>query len=92
MVKWYNETLPRFSRGSDSLWPHILQKALVSYGTSAFCMITLLLLGILLHMKHEDYMQECIKEAFIAVEQGNATFGVIVVNKDTGEIIWRDHD
>lgn len=22
MVKWYNESLPRISRGSDSLWPH----------------------------------------------------------------------
>lgn len=43
-------------------------------------------------MTHEDYVSEAMKEAEKAVANGNAPFGVVVVNNDTGEIIWRDHD
>jgi tRNA(Arg) A34 adenosine deaminase TadA len=43
-------------------------------------------------MKHEDYMREAIKEADIAITEGNAPFGAVVVDLETGEIIWRDHD
>jgi tRNA(adenine34) deaminase len=37
-------------------------------------------------------MREAMKEADIAVADGNAPFGVIAVDNDTGEIICRDHD
>ena len=43
-------------------------------------------------MTHEDYMREAMKEADIAVTQGNAPFGVVVISSSTGEIIGRDHD
>ncbi len=43
-------------------------------------------------MTHEDYMREAIKEAGVAVAEGNAPFGVVVVDNATGEIICRDHD
>lgn len=43
-------------------------------------------------MTHKDYMNEAMKEAEKAVVDGNAPFGVVVVDNDTGEIIWRDHD
>ena len=43
-------------------------------------------------MKPEDYMKEAIKEADMSVAQGNSPFAVIVVDKDTNEIVWRDHD
>jgi tRNA(Arg) A34 adenosine deaminase TadA len=43
-------------------------------------------------MTHEDYMREAMKEADIAVVQGNAPFGVVVIDNQSGEIICRDHD
>lgn len=43
-------------------------------------------------MTHEDYMREAMKEADIAVAEGNAPFGVVVVDNETAEIICRDHD
>ena len=43
-------------------------------------------------MEHDEFMLEAMKNADLAVAQGNAPFGVIVVDKDTKEIIWRDHD
>jgi tRNA(Arg) A34 adenosine deaminase TadA len=43
-------------------------------------------------MTHEDYMCEAIKEADLAVTEGNAPFGVVVVDNTTGEIVSRDHD
>lgn len=43
-------------------------------------------------MTHEDYMSEAMKEAEKAVANGNAPFGVVVIDNETGEIIWRDHD
>ncbi len=42
-------------------------------------------------MNHEDYMREALKEAEIAVKEGNAPFGAIAVS-EKGEIVWRDHD
>lgn len=43
-------------------------------------------------MTHEDYMREAIKEAELAISSGNAPFGVVVVENDSGEIIARNHD
>ena len=43
-------------------------------------------------MTHEDYMREAMKEADIAVTEGNAPFGVVVVDNESGGIICRDHD
>lgn len=43
-------------------------------------------------MTHEDYMREAMKEADQAVADGNAPFGVVVVDNTTGEIIACDHD
>jgi tRNA(Arg) A34 adenosine deaminase TadA len=43
-------------------------------------------------MTHEDYMKEAMKEADIAVSGGNAPFGVVVVDNDSGEIICREYD
>ena len=43
-------------------------------------------------MTHEDYMREAMKEVEIAVANGNAPFGVVVVDNVTGEIICREHD
>lgn len=37
-------------------------------------------------------MREAMKEADIAISEGNAPFGVVVVNDQLGEIIGRDHD
>jgi tRNA(Arg) A34 adenosine deaminase TadA len=48
--------------------------------------------AIILTMTHEDYMREAMKEADIAVSDGNAPFGVVVVDNDSGEIICREHD
>src|SRR3989338_3513754 len=43
-------------------------------------------------MTHEDYMKEAMNEAEKAVGEGNAPFGVIVVDNNTGEIVCRDYD
>lgn len=43
-------------------------------------------------MKHEEYMLEALKEAELAVKDGNAPFGAVVVDLSTGNILWRDHD
>lgn len=43
-------------------------------------------------MTHEDYMREALKEADTAVKEGNAPFGVVVVDNISGEIICREHD
>lgn len=43
-------------------------------------------------MTHEDYMREALKEADISVREGNAPFGVVVVDTQTGEILCREHD
>jgi len=43
-------------------------------------------------MTHEDYIREAMKEADKAVVDGNAPFGVVVVDNESGEIISRDHD
>ncbi len=43
-------------------------------------------------MTHEDYMRAAMKEADIAVADGNAPFGTIVVDNSSGEIICREHD
>ncbi len=43
-------------------------------------------------MTNEDFMREAMKEAAVAVSDGNAPFGVVVVNNATGEIICREHD
>lgn len=43
-------------------------------------------------MTHEDYMREAMKEADIAVQEGNAPFGVVVVDNSSGKIVCRDHD
>ena len=42
-------------------------------------------------MTHEDYMKIAIEEAQLSVDQGNAPFGVVVVDQN-GKIVWRDHD
>jgi tRNA(Arg) A34 adenosine deaminase TadA len=44
------------------------------------------------YMTHEDYMREAMKEADCAVSEGNAPFGVVVVDTNSGAIICRDHD
>jgi len=43
-------------------------------------------------MTDEEYMREAFKEVEKAVKQGGAPFGVVVVDNNTGDIIWRDHD
>lgn len=43
-------------------------------------------------MNHEDYMREAMKEADIAVSEGSAPFGVVVIDNNSGEIICREHD
>ena len=43
-------------------------------------------------MTHEDHMREALQEAEIAVREGNAPFGVTVVDNQTNKIIWKDHD
>src|SRR3989344_1731296 len=42
-------------------------------------------------MTHEDYMRMAMEEADLAVKEGNAPFGVVVVSKD-GRIVAKDHD
>ena len=42
-------------------------------------------------MTHENYMKLALKEAQKAVDEGNAPFGVVVVNPD-GKVVWKDHD
>lgn len=43
-------------------------------------------------MTHEEYMREAMKEAELSVSEGNAPFGVVVVDNTTKEIIARNHD
>lgn len=42
-------------------------------------------------MTHEEYMKVAIEEAKMAVDAGNAPFGVVVVDPD-GKVVWKDHD
>jgi len=42
-------------------------------------------------MTHKDYMRLALKEAQKAVDEGNAPFGVVVVDPN-GKIMWKDHD
>lgn len=37
-------------------------------------------------------MREALAEAERALSEGNAPFGVVVIDNHSGEIIWRDHD
>ena len=46
---------------------------------------------ILKNMKPEDYMRVAVEKTEKAVKEGNAPFGVVVVDKN-GRIVWRDHD
>jgi len=42
-------------------------------------------------MQPEEIMKLALEEAQKAVDEGNAPFGVVVLNRE-GEIIWKDHD
>lgn len=40
---------------------------------------------------NEDLMREAIAEVEVAVKDGNAPFGVVVIDSSS-QIVWRDHD
>lgn len=42
-------------------------------------------------LEHTSYMELALMEADIAVQEGNAPFGVVVVDPK-GNIVWKDHD
>jgi tRNA(Arg) A34 adenosine deaminase TadA/ribosomal protein S18 acetylase RimI-like enzyme len=42
-------------------------------------------------LEHTPYMELALMEADIAVQEGNAPFGVVVVDPK-GNIVWKDHD
>ncbi len=42
-------------------------------------------------MTHEDYMKLALEEAEKAFNEGNAPFGVAVVDS-AGKVVWKDHD
>lgn len=42
-------------------------------------------------MTHEDFIKLALLEAEKAVDEGNAPFGVIVVDTE-GKVVWKDHD
>ena len=45
----------------------------------------------MLNLNHEKYISLAMEEAEMAVRDGNAPFGVVVVDKE-GNIVGRDHD